>query len=180
MKKIISFLILALFITAFLPGCSTKSPAPTSPTPQDTTQTASIKVYFGDAGNEKMVTETRSISYKTEDEKYRLALEELFKGTAEKEHRANIASGVKVYGIIKQGDALIIDLSQEFNRFGGSIAEIIGVGSVVNTLTQFSEIKRVKILVEGTELMALSGLPRGFMTAFPLDPNQTTNNSPKQ
>ncbi|MEN6328362.1 MAG: GerMN domain-containing protein, partial [Syntrophomonas sp.] len=64
------------------------------------------------------------------------------------------------------------DLSANFNRFGGSIAEIIGVGSVVNTMTQFKEIQQVKILVNGQEYIGPSGEPRGFMKAFPTDPSQ--------
>src|SRR5690606_4843993 len=93
--------------------------------------------------------------------------------------RANIPSDVQIYGTIKQNSNLIVDFSQNFNRFSGSVAEIIGVGSVVNTLTQFQEIKRVKILVEGNELIGPSGQPRGFMESFSSEANQKEENPAK-
>ena len=159
----------SLLLLVFLFGCS-QAPAPAPPV-EKTTET--IKVFYGDSGNEKFVMEEREISYSDQQEKYRVALEELIKGPNNETLQANISKDTKVYGTIKQDDALIVDLSEQFARFGGSVAEIIGVGSVVNTLTQFEEIKRVKILVEGEELVGPSGQPRGFMEPFPEDPNVT-------
>ena len=43
------------------------------------------------------------------------------------------------------------------NFVGGSTGEEFLVGSVVDTLTNFPEIKRVKILVQGREIETLSG-----------------------
>ncbi|MBQ5389910.1 MAG: GerMN domain-containing protein, partial [Anaerovibrio sp.] len=40
---------------------------------------------------------------------------------------------------------------------GGSTGEEMLVGSLVNTLTEFPEIKKVQILVEGKEIDSLSG-----------------------
>lgn len=65
------------------------------------------------------------------------------------ENQANIAQATNIYGTIRQNNDLIVNLSKEFNQFGGSVAETIAVGSIVNTMTQFEEISRVKILVEG-------------------------------
>ena len=45
--------------------------------------------------------------------------------------------------------------------------------SVVNTLTQFEGIERVKILVEGEEFTGPSGEPRGFMTPFSTEEQPT-------
>jgi germination protein M len=128
--------------------------------------TEKIKLYFGDAGNENIVSEERQISYPKGGDRYNAALEELVRGPQNKSHRANISPDTKVYGTIKQGSDLIVDFSKEFNRFGGSVAEIVAVGSVVNTAAQFGDVKRVKILVEGSELIGPSGEPRGFMEPF--------------
>lgn len=160
------FLILAVFLLIFTAGCqiTNKSVSPPKQTPQSTAQT--VKLYYGNTGNEKLLFEQRKVKINAGADKYKAVMEELLKGPQSKDLRANITSGTKVYGTIRQNNRLIVDFSQEFNRFGGSIAEIIGVASVVNTMTQFSEIKEVKILVNGEEYIGLSGEPRGFMRTF--------------
>jgi germination protein M len=131
--------------------------------------TENVKLYYGDSGNEKFVTEERQLSYREGEDKYRIVLEELVEGPENEDFNANISPDTRVYGTIRQNTDLIVGLSEEFASFGGSVAEIIGVGSVVNTLTQFDEIKRVKILVEGNELVGPSGEPRGFMAPFAVE-----------
>jgi spore germination protein GerM len=160
--KIITLTILLLLT---LSGCQTQSNS-SSPPPSSSAATQTVKLYYGDTANEKLEFEQRQIKTEKGADKYKVVLTELFKGPQSKELRRNIASGAKVYGTIRQGDRLIVDLNQQFNRFGGSMAEIMGVGSVVNTMTQFPEIKEVKILVEGQEYIGPSGQPRGFMQTF--------------
>lgn len=166
MKKYLLTMAICLLITGLsLTGCGVGKG---EPSPQ--THTETVKLYYGDAGNQKLVAEERTITYRQCEDKYTIVLKELLKGPENKNYRANIAPETKVYGTIQQNSNLIVDFSREFNRFAGSMAETIGLGSVVNTLTQFEEIKKVKILIEGEELIAPSGLPQGFMGAFPTEP----------
>ncbi len=134
------------------------------------TTVENVTLFFGSEGNEKMSTEQHQISLPPGEDKYKAVLGELIKGPYNPDYTANIDPKTTVYSTIKQEEALIVDFSKEFNRFSGSIAELIGVGSVVNTLTQFKEIEKVKILVEGEELLAPNGMPRGFMGPFPIEP----------
>ena len=122
-----------------------------------------IKVFYGDEFNENLVFEKRQISFTNVEDKYQLALVELFKGPQNTAMTRNLNANIKIYGVIKQDDSLVVDLSKEFVDFAGEMAEILGVASIVNTLTQFAEIKSVKILVEGNELIGLNDMPRGFM-----------------
>ncbi len=129
--------------------------------------TAKVQLYYADSGNEHFVMEQREIMFPQNQDKYSIVLQELIKGPDNPDYRKNIASSTIVYGTMKQSKDLIVNLSKDFCSFGGSVAEIIGVGSVVNTLTSFGpDIKRVKILVEGEELIGPNGNPRGFMEAF--------------
>ena len=166
MKKIM-LVPLVMILVLLLTGCET----PQNSTPKQINKT--ITLFYGDSNNETMVTQEREITYEREEDKYVKALEALVKGPDNSDYNANINPDTVVYGTIKQNRDLIIGFSQDFAQFGGSIAEIIGVGSVVNTMTQFEEIDRVKILVEGNELIGPSGEPRGFMETFPTDPNTT-------
>lgn len=153
-----------LMIGVMLGGCTNNAPVK-APEGKQT-----IKVYYGDANNEKMTFEEREITYTMEEDKYKKALEELFKGPESGSLRNNLGSGIKVTKVTREGNDLTVDLSKEFGSFAGIMAEIMGVGGVVNTMTQFEEVARVKILVEGEELIAPSGEPRGFMETFPIEP----------
>lgn len=159
-----TLLILLLICALLLTGCPRR--APEQP-PQETTETVTLT--YGDTGNEELVTEEREIRYPAGSDRYQAALEALIAGPETQGYTANISPETKVYGTIRQNDALIVNVSEEFARFGGSVAEIIAVASVVNTLTQFEGIERVKILVEGEEFIGPSGEPRGFMTPFSTD-----------
>jgi germination protein M len=165
--------IIVVFLSVILLAISAGCRQPQQQAPEQTT--SKIKVFYGDSNNEKMVTEERSISYQSDEDKYALALKELIKGPENADYTANIKPETKVYGVIRQNGDMIVDMSEDFAQFAGSVAEIIAVGSVVNTLTQFDGIERVKILVEGEELIGPSGEPRGFMGPFPTDPNISDN-----
>jgi germination protein M len=158
-KNKFSLFLSVLILTFLLFGCTQTETEPEK-------QSVKVKLYFADAHNEDFLIEERQIAYVTGEEKYRLTLEELLKGSDNQAARNNIPENTQVYGIIKQKSFLIVNLSQDFNQFGGSMAEILGVGALVNTMTQFEEITRVKILVEGEEFVGPSGQPRGFMEPF--------------
>ncbi len=150
-----------------LPSCAGRSE------PQIDTITENVSLFYGSAGNEELVSEERQITYNAGDDKYKAVLEELIEGTANQDFIANIDKDTGVYGTIKQNNDLIINLTQDFLSFGGSVAEVVAVGSIVSTLTQFDEINRVKMLVEGEEYIGPSGEPRGFMEPF--DPAASEN-----
>lgn len=155
-------IMVTLLAAGIFTGCAGDNTAP--PVSDQVSET--VRLYYGDSGNEKLVTEERQVTYRKGEDKYRAVLEELLKGPTGKGHRANISPEAKVLGTTKQDSDLIVNFSRGFNSFGGEVGEIVAVGSVVNTMTQFPEIKRVKILIEGKEYMSLSGQPRGFMETF--------------
>lgn len=157
-KLMICLLVLVVILSA---GCATKA------TPeQPDIITKNVQLYYGSEGNESFISEERAITYREGEDKYEATLQELIIGPANQSYIANIPKNTGVYGTIKQNKNLIVNLSSDFLSFGGSVAEIVAVGSVVNTLTQFDEIDRVKILVEGEEYIGPSGAPRGFMEPF--------------
>lgn len=165
-RRLMPMLLIALLSIGALAGCAQRKPVG----PEKNMITRTVTLYYADANNERLVTEKRQITYREGEDKYRVTMEELIKGPKDRDHRANIPAGTRVYGTIRQNSHLIVDLSSHFSRFGGSMAEILGVASVVNTMTQFSGIDKVKILVEGNEYVGPSGQPRGFMSTFPARP----------
>lgn len=70
-----------------------------------------------------------------------------------------IPPGVEVKSIKIEDGLATVDFSGELkkNHWGGSSGEMLTVYSIVNTLTQFSTVKRVQILVDGKIMDTLAG-----------------------
>jgi len=128
------------------------------------TERESVKLYYAVKGNAGLDIENREIEYKDAKSKYTNTLEELLKGPSDRgKFETSISKDTKVLSVKVEGDNLTVDFSKEFNVFSGSMHEAAVVSSVVDTMLQFNELKKVRILVEGQELIAPSGEPYGFM-----------------
>lgn len=146
--------LLLAFIMLFTSGCFLMSG----------TEAESVKLYYPLKGNAGLDTENREIQYKDAKSKYANTLEELLKGPSDSsKFETGISKDTKVLGIEVKGENLTVNFSKEFSAFSGSMHEAAVVSSVVDTMLQFKELKKVKILVEGQDLIAPSGEPYGFM-----------------
>ena len=120
-------------------------------------QLVNIKVYYPDENATGLVAVEKSI--KDTDNKYQAAVEALMAGT-EKKGLANVfPKKAKLLQVTVSGKVAKVNFSRELqkNFVGGSTGEEMLVGSVVNTLTEFAEIQKVQILVDGQEVETLSG-----------------------
>ena len=117
-----------------------------------------IAVYYPDDQGMKLIAVKRTVQAETGD-KYTAAMQSLMQGTKEKGQTAIIPKQAKLKGVTVKGDTAYVDFSQDLVRHfsGGSTGEEMLVGSVVNTLTEFSEIKKVQILIEGKPVESLAG-----------------------
>jgi len=146
--------LLLAFVMLFTSGCFLMSG----------TERESVKLYYAVKGNAGLDIENREIEYKDAKSKYTNTLEELLKGPSDRgKFETSISKDTKVLSVKVEGDNLTVDFSKEFNVFSGSMHEAAVVSSVVDTMLQFNELKKVRILVEGQELIAPSGEPYGFM-----------------
>jgi spore germination protein GerM len=93
------------------------------------------------------------------EDKYTAALKALLDGTKEKGLTTIIPKQAKIKSVKVQGDTAFVDFDQNLTKkfIGGSTGEEMLVGSIVNTLTEFSEIKKVQLLVEGKKIESISG-----------------------
>lgn len=66
---------------------------------------------------------------------------------------------MKLRSVKVQDGVATVDFSKELqkNFNGGSTGEEMLVGSIVNTLTDFPEVKKVRIRIEGEDVETLSG-----------------------
>lgn len=117
-----------------------------------------ITVYFPDANAEKLIAAKRQIT--DSSDKYAQAVNALIAGPAnEAEGIGIMPKGAKVLNVTVKDATATVDFSKEFqtNFTGGSTGEIMLVGSIVDTLTEFPEIKSVRFTLEGQPLDILGG-----------------------
>ena len=101
---------------------------------------------------------SRTVKLGSED-KYTAALKSLLAGTTEKGQTNVFPKHVKLRSVKVQDGVATVDFSKELqkNFNGGSTGEEMLVGSIVNTLTDFPEVKKVRIRIEGEDVETLSG-----------------------
>lgn len=151
MKKLCLML---AFILLFTSGCMFRNER----------ATGNFKVYFALKGNVGLGTEERAVQYNSQEQKYINTLKELISGPKDtSKFETGINAGTKVIGVQSDKDNLTVNLSKEFAAFSGELNEAAAVASVVDTMLQFTEIKKVRITVEGKDLVAPSGKPYGYM-----------------
>ena len=117
-----------------------------------------IKVYYPDDNGMKLVAETRTVET-TQDGKYKAALESLLSGTKAKGMVNIIPKKAKLKSVKVKNGIATVDFSEDLvkNFAGGSTGEEMLAGSIVNTLTEFPEVKSVQILLEGKKVDSLAG-----------------------
>ena len=120
--------------------------------------TMDISVYYPDVNATGLVAVTKTVKAQEVD-KYQAAVEALLAGTDDKKLTAVFPKKAKLRKVSVSGGVAKVDFDKNLisGFVGGSTGEEMLVGSLVNTLTEFPEIKKVQILVEGKEIDSLSG-----------------------
>ena len=93
------------------------------------------------------------------DDKYTAAVKELVAGTKEPGLINIFPKGVTVRSVKVTGNLVTVDFSKELTHkfVGGSTGEQMLVSALVNTMTEFPEIERVLITVEGERIETIAG-----------------------
>jgi germination protein M len=90
---------------------------------------------------------------------HRLALEKLFEGPPSGSGLQRVfPSGTRVLALTIKDGLAMVDLSSEAARLNvGAEGESLAIAALVNTLTKFPDVQRVRILVEGEVVESLAG-----------------------
>lgn len=185
MKKFLTVAICALmFLTA---GCDDNNPPPDKPevkkevqnkndkdkqteqkkvvTPEKKTQsenplkTLDVKVYYPDEDGMNLVAVKRQIKIHNDSEKYFETVKLLLEQPKEKNLTKIFAKNAKIDSVTFKDGTATVDFNKNITKgfAGGSTGEETLINSVVQTLTEFDEVKQVRFLVDGKEVETLSG-----------------------
>jgi len=125
--------------------------------------TRSVNLYFASASETEFYLEKETREISVSDEFYKSVIEELIKGPQSSGLYPTLPSNVKVNSVSISGGTATVDLSKEiitnFEEIPhSSTTETLAIFSIVNTLTEFEEIEKVKIIVEGKDSGEIDGL----------------------
>lgn len=112
-----------------------------------------IELYFLDKDN-KLASNIRKIDAKELlDDPYETVLINLFNGINDDSLNTAIPKNTKIKGINREGDSIVIDLSKDFidSNMEDENKIKLAINQIVYTVTQFTEINKVKIIIEGEE-----------------------------
>lgn len=104
--------------------------------------------------NKEIAAEIRKIDSKILlDDPYKETMNLLLSGPKSDNLKTAIPEEVIVNSVTKSGECLIIDFSKEFveNQVDNTETQGLVISQIVDTMTQFTEINSVKILIDGEE-----------------------------
>ncbi|MBP2625766.1 MAG: Lipoprotein LpqB, GerMN protein [Firmicutes bacterium] len=170
--------IVFVLLVAFIGGCAENTP-PTQVIPNEPTKEQQQQAAIPDSQNtplpsisqEKM---TITVYNATQDATHlvaeshvvlknehpaQTAIELLVAGTKNAELLSVMPVGTKLRHISVKDNIAYVDFNDKLikNNTGGSASEMLLVAAIVNTLTEFHNIQRVQILVEGKKIDTISG-----------------------
>lgn len=118
-----------------------------------------VSLYFTSKDGKLLTREAGAIKRGTPDAELRSLVERLLKGSRGSLGRT-IPVGTLLYSVKSEGKVATIDFSGHIKtkHWGGSTAELLTIYSIVNSVTaNFTQIKKVQILIEGERFDTLSG-----------------------
>lgn len=116
-----------------------------------------VTVYF--ASQDAMYVMPQIYTVAKNDQPLKTAIELLLAGPKTAEAIAVFPQEVKLKNITVKDHIAYVDFNDRLlkNKIGGSAGEMLLVGSLVDTLTEFPEVKKVQILVEGKKIETIYG-----------------------
>lgn len=125
----------------------------------DKTNPQEIILYFSDEMAMGLCEERRSIDAKQNQPIEVQIVEQLIKGPENKKLEPTVPSETKVRNIKTEDGICYVDLSNDFinKHNGGSTGELLSIYSIVNSLTELDNVKKVQFFIEGEKVSTIKG-----------------------
>lgn len=116
--------------------------------------TGKIALYFKNTETNELEKEYRNVSMsRIKENMFQTIIEEVLKGTTVAPLVSTIPNGTSLISANVEGNIANVNLSEEFieNQNGNAKDCLFAIYSIVNSLTEITEIEQVKFFVEGKE-----------------------------
>lgn len=129
---------------------------------QSATPERSFAVYFLDSSKTKPIAEQRKLKVEEEMDVLQGLVAQLLEGPQNKDNTRAIPKGTKLLGMEKDGTVLTVNFSDKY--YGPTAADdMLAAVTVVSTLCDIEGVQKVRILVEGSELIGTAKKPLGAL-----------------
>ena len=128
-----------------------------------------ISVYYVDKNSNEIMPEVKIIDAKNLlNNPYEVLINYLLEGPKSENLKKAIPDGVKLNSVNLKSGVLYVDFSKEFieNHPGGEIEESNTIYTIVNTVTELTEVEAVKILIDGEENKCFVDEKMNFSESF--------------
>lgn len=117
-------------------------------------QTRMVKLYFSDDKTLGLVPEERIITVNPDLVLEKYLVEQLIAGPTQAGHYPTIPPETKIRAVETDGDTCYVNLSSDFisKLTGDTAAERLAIYSIVNTLTEMPDVKKVQFLIESVKV----------------------------
>lgn len=118
-----------------------------------------VKLYFSDKNAEKLMLEEREIEVNPNISLEKYIVEQLILGPEDPDLLPTVPIEATIKDIETKDGICYVDLSNEFRtkHGGGSTGETFTIYSIVNSLTELPNIKKVQFLIEGEKQQEFKG-----------------------
>lgn len=155
MKRIISVFTILIILILAVSGCSLRA----------SSGGEQYNLYFANQEKNNLVVEMRSIDERGMERTARTVIEELIKGPSNDDAKGVIPKGTTLLDFDIKDSVALVNFSKEYfsSEDDSKTEELLARYSVVNTLCDIEGIDKVKIFIEGTELVNSSNVPVGAL-----------------
>ncbi len=171
MKRIISVSVLIFVLICAVTGCVMNT----------STDGKLYNLYFANQQKNDLVVEQRNIDERGLERTARAVMAELIKGPATGDSHGVIPPKTVLIDLDIKDSVALVNFSKDYfpENDDTKIQELLARYSVVNTLCDIEGIDKVKIFIEGTELVNSSNVPVGALGKEDIMLNSTSSESAK-
>lgn len=134
-------------------------------------KTINVSLYFPTSDNSALIQEERGIQV-SNGEILKACILALAEGPKGQGLRTPIPEGTEIIGISIKDEVAVVDFTEEFLHANG-LEEVTNRLSVVNTLTEIDGIEKVRLHIDGEDMIGPSGIPLGDMEPAMLNDDGT-------
>ena len=140
-------------------GVSSSGSVPAPVAKKEEAKELAVKLYYPKDDGSALVAVSRKVKISEGKDKYTAVIQSLMEGTKENGQTTIIPKRTKLRSVKMKDGVAYVDFSGDLTKHfvGGSTGEEMLVGSVVNTLTEFPEVKSVQILIDGETVESIAG-----------------------